>query len=48
MALSKKVYGVKIPISARIFGVHGVADCSGKAEKPLHPNQKLATSLDLS
>ena len=48
MALLKIVYGVKTPILARIFAVYGVLTIIPKAEKPLRPNQKLATSLDLS
>ena len=48
MALNKKVYGVKTPISPRIFSVHGVFDQSPKAQNLLRHNQKLATSLDLS
>ena len=48
MALRKKVYGVKTPISLRIFNVHGVVDHHLKAEKVLRPNQKLATSEDFS
>ena len=48
MALIKKVYGVKTPISPRIFTVHGVFDHHPKTKNLLRPNQKLATSLDLS
>ena len=44
MALIKKVYGVKMPISPRIFAVHGVFDHHPKAENLLRHNQKLATS----
>ena len=35
MALIKKVYGVKTPISARIFDVHGVFDHHHKSRKPV-------------
>ena len=48
MALIKKVYGVKTPISPRIFAVHGVFDHHPKTKNLLRPNQKLATSLDFS
>ena len=48
MALNKIVYGVRTPISPLVFTVHGVLTIIPKAEKPLRPNQKLATSLDLS
>ena len=33
MALIKKVYGVKTPISPRIFSVHGVFDHNPKSRK---------------
>ena len=48
MALIKKVYGVKTPISPRIFTVHGVFDHHPKNGNPLRHNQKLATSEDFS
>ena len=48
MALYEKVYGVRIPVSPRIFAVHGVFDHHPKIRKPLRRNQKLATSEDLS
>ena len=48
MALAKKVHGIKQPFSAPISSVHGVIDHHAKSRKPLRPNQKLATSLDLS
>ena len=35
MALYEKVYGVKTPISARIFTVHGVSDHHSKSRKPV-------------
>ena len=35
MALNKKVYGVKTPISPRIFAVHGVFDHPPKSRKPV-------------
>ena len=35
MALIKKVYGVKTPISPRIFSVHGVFDHHSKSRKAL-------------
>ena len=35
MALIKKVYGVKTPISPRIFSVHGVFDHNPKSRKPV-------------
>ena len=37
MALVKKVYGVKTPISPRIFAVHGVFDHHLKSRKSLAP-----------
>ena len=48
MALPKKVYGLKIAISARIFSVYGIFDYHPKNRKPLRPNQKLETSLDFN
>ena len=48
MALDKKVYGVRTPFSARNLAVYGIFANPPKARKPLRPNQKLATSLDLS
>ena len=48
MALNKKVYGVNIWFSALILAVYGIFTAFKKAENPLCPNQKLATSLDLS
>ena len=33
MALIKKVYGVKTPVSPRIFAVHGVSDHHPKKPK---------------
>ena len=35
MALNKKVYGAKTPISLRIFAVHGVFDHHPKSRKPV-------------
>ena len=35
MVLIKKVYGVKTPISPRIFSVHGVFDHHPKSRKPV-------------
>ena len=35
MALIKKVYGVRTPISPRIFAVHGVFDHHPKSRKPV-------------
>ena len=35
MALRKKVYGVKTPISARIFTVHGIFDHRPQNRKPV-------------
>ena len=48
MALNKKVYGVNIWFSALILAVYGIFTVFKKAENLLRPNQKLATSLDLS
>ena len=35
MALIKKVYGVRTPVSARTFAVHGVFDHYPKSRKPV-------------
>ena len=35
MALPKKVYGVRTPVSARTFAVHGVFDHHPKSRKPV-------------
>ena len=35
MALNEKVYGVKTPISPRIFSVNGVFDHHPKSRKPV-------------
>ena len=48
MALDKKVYGVRTPVSARNLAVYGIFANSPKSETALRPNQKLATSLDFS
>lgn len=48
MALVKKVYGVKTPISPRIFAVHGIRYAILKSRKPLAPNQNWAASALLS
>ena len=48
MALNKIVYGVRTPISPRIFSVHGILTVIRKAENLLRRNQKLATSEDFS
>ena len=41
MALSKKVYGVKTPISPRIFSVHGVFAHHPKSRKPIAPQSEI-------
>lgn len=41
MALIKKVYGVRTPISPRIFAVHGVFDHHLKSRKPVVPQSEL-------
>ena len=41
MALIKKVYGVKTPISPRIFSVHGVFDHHPKSRKPVAPQSEI-------
>ena len=41
MALNKKVYGVKTPISPRIFAVHGVFDYHPKIRKPVVPQSEI-------
>ena len=48
MALNKKVYGVRMAISAPILAVHGILLFIPKAENLLRRNQKLATSEDFS
>ena len=48
MALNQKVYGVNRWFSALILAVYGIFTVFQKAENLLRPNQKLATSLDLS
>ena len=48
MALNKKVYGVRMAISAPILAVHGILLFVPKAENLLWRNQKLATSEDFS
>ena len=35
MALCKKVYGAKTPVSPRIFAVHGIFDHHSKSRKPV-------------
>ena len=41
MALIKKVYGVRTPISPRIFAVHGVFDHPPKIPKPVVPQSEI-------
>ena len=48
MALIKKVYGINIWFSALTLAVYGIFAVFKKSENLLRPNQKLATSLDLS
>ena len=47
MALNKKVYGVKTPISARIFTVHGVFDHHPKSRKPVAPQSEIGNLAGL-
>ena len=42
MALIKKVYGVRTPVSARTFAVHGVFDHHPKIRKPLESQSKIS------
>ena len=42
MALNKKVYGVKTPISPRIFAVHGVFDHHPKSRKPVAAQSEIS------
>lgn len=48
MALRQKVYGFNTPFLVHFLAVHGVDDYHPKSQKPLRPNQKLATSEDFS
>ena len=41
MALNKIVYGVRTPISPRIFSVHGVFDHHPKSRKPVVPQSEI-------
>ena len=41
MALNKIVYGVRTPISPRIFSVHGVFDHHPKSRKSVAPQSKI-------
>ena len=41
MALNKKVYGVKTPISALVFAVHGVFDHHPKSRKSVAPQSEI-------
>ena len=47
MALNKKVYGVKTPISPRIFAVHGVFDYHPKIRKPVVPQSEIGNLAGL-
>ena len=47
MALNKKVYGVKTPISPRIFTVHGVFDHHPKSRKPVVPQSEIGNLVRL-
>ena len=42
MALIKKVYGVRTPISPRIFAVHGVFDHHPKSRKPVAAQSEIS------
>ena len=41
MALNKKVYGVRTPVSARTFAVHGVFDYHPKSRKTVAPQSEI-------
>ena len=47
MALIQKVYGVKTPISPRIFAVHGVFDHHPKSRKPVAPQSEIGNLAGL-
>ena len=47
MALNKIVYGVKTPISARIFAVHGVFDHHLKSRKTVAPQSEIGNLAGL-
>jgi hypothetical protein len=47
MALYEKVYGVKTPISPRIFAVHGVFDHHPKSRKPVAAQSEIGNLAGL-
>ena len=47
MALNKIVYGVRTPISPRIFSVHGVFDHHSKSRKPVAPQSEIGNLAGL-
>ena len=47
MALNKIVYGVRTPISPRIFSVHGVFDHHPKSRKPVAPQSEIGNLAGL-
>ena len=47
MALNKKVYDVKTPISALIFSVHGVFDHHPKSRKPVAAQSEIGNLAGL-
>ena len=47
MALIKKVYGVRTPISPRIFAVHGVFDHHPKSRKPVAAQSEIGNLVRL-
>jgi hypothetical protein len=47
MALIKKVYGVRTPVSARTFAVHGVFDHHPKSRKTVAPQSEIGNLAGL-
>jgi hypothetical protein len=47
MALIKKVYGVRTPVSARTFAVHGVFDHHPKSRKPVAAQSEIGNLTGL-
>ena len=47
MALNKIVYGVRTPISPRIFSVHGVFDHHPKSRKTVAPQSEIGNLAGL-
>ena len=47
MALDKKVYGIKTPVSVRTFSVHGIFDHHPESPKTVAPQSEIGNLAGL-